>query len=161
MAYVSLNEEVEDGLLKERLGQALPDYMVPSAIVVLDALPLTANGKVDRKALPEPETAGAQEYEAPQGELEEALARIWAEVLGVERVGRHDGFFELGGHSLLLVQMLARVRTEMGTDLGLAYALRHPVLSQMAQGLREQQVRSESLPLAALESFIDGLEIAP
>ncbi|HBK00214.1 MAG TPA: non-ribosomal peptide synthetase, partial [Delftia acidovorans] len=161
VAYVSLNSPADDGLLKDRLGQALPDYMVPSAIVVLDALPLTANGKVDRKALPEPELAGAQAYEAPQGEVEQMLARIWAEVLGVVRVGRHDGFFELGGHSLLLVQMLARVRTEMGTDLGLAYALRHPVLSQMAQGLREQQVRSESLPLAALESFIDGLEIAP
>ncbi len=161
VAYVSLNSPAEDGLLKDRLGHALPDYMVPSAIVVLDALPLTANGKVDRKALPGPELAGAQVYEAPQGEVEQMLARIWAEVLGVERVGRHDSFFELGGHSLLLVQMLARVRTEMGTDLGLAYALRHPVLSQMAQGLREQQVRSESLPLAALESFIDGLEIAP
>ncbi|PJO38352.1 hypothetical protein CTI10_010835, partial [Delftia acidovorans] len=85
VAYVSLNEEVEDGLLKDRLGHALPDYMVPSAIVVLDALPLTANGKVDRKALPEPEMASTQQYEAPQGELEEALARIWAEVLGVER----------------------------------------------------------------------------
>ncbi|WP_043820005.1 phosphopantetheine-binding protein, partial [Delftia sp. RIT313] len=104
------NEEVEDGLLKERLGQVLPDYMVPSAIVVLDALPLTANGKVDRKALPEPETAGAQEYEAPQGELEEALARIWAEVLGVQRVGRHDSFFELGGHSLLALKLLERMR---------------------------------------------------
>ena len=161
VAYVSLNSPAEDGLLKDRLGQALPDYMVPSAIVVLDALPLTTNGKVDRKALPEPELAGAQVYEAPQGEVEQMLTGIWAEVLGVERVGRHDSFFELGGHSLLLVQMLARVRTEMGTDLGLAYALRHPMLSQMAQGLREQQVRSESLPLAALESFIDGLEIAP
>ncbi|MBK0116205.1 MULTISPECIES: hypothetical protein, partial [unclassified Delftia] len=74
-------EEVEDGLLKERLGQGLPDYMVPSAIVVLDALPLTANGKVDRKALPEPELAGAQAYEAPQGDVEAMLAGIWEEVL--------------------------------------------------------------------------------
>ncbi|WP_284403120.1 amino acid adenylation domain-containing protein, partial [Acidovorax sp. SUPP2825] len=97
VAYVSLNDAVEEGVLKERLGQVLPDYMVPSALVVLDALPLTVNGKVDRKALPEPEMAGVQQYEAPQGELEEMLARIWAEVLGVERVGRRDGFFELGG----------------------------------------------------------------
>ncbi|WP_315533608.1 non-ribosomal peptide synthetase [Delftia acidovorans] len=108
VAYVSLNEEVEDGLLKERLGQGLPDYMVPSAIVVLDALPLTANGKVDRKALAEPELAGAQVYEAPQGEVEQMLAGIWAEVLGVERVGRSDNFFMLGGDSILSLQIVSR-----------------------------------------------------
>ncbi|WP_306563462.1 non-ribosomal peptide synthetase [Delftia sp. 60] len=138
VAYVSLNEEVEDGLLKERLGQGLPDYMVPSAIVVLDALPLTANGKVDRKALPEPELAGAQEYEAPQGELEEALARIWAEVLGVERVGRHDSFFELGGHSLLALKLLERMRAR-----GLAAQVRslflQPRLADFAQALGGEQ----------------------
>ncbi|MBD9580531.1 non-ribosomal peptide synthase/polyketide synthase [Delftia sp. DLF01] len=138
VAYVSLNEEVEDGLLKERLGQALPDYMVPSAIVVLDALPLTANGKVDRKALPEPEMASTQQYEAPQGELEEALARIWAEVLGVERVGRHDSFFELGGHSLLALKLLERMRAR-----GLAAQVRslflQPRLTDFAQALGGEQ----------------------
>ena len=107
---MSLNAEIAEGLLKDRLGEILPDYMVPSAIVVLDALPLTANGKVDRKALPEPEMVSAQQYEAPQGELEETLAQIWAEVLGVERVGRQDGFFDLGGHSLLALGLLERVR---------------------------------------------------
>ncbi|WP_448676701.1 amino acid adenylation domain-containing protein [Delftia acidovorans] len=138
VAYVSLNEEVEDGLLKERLGQGLPDYMVPSAIVVLDALPLTANGKVDRKALPEPEMASTQQYEAPQGELEEALARIWAEVLGVERVGRHDSFFELGGHSLLALKLLERMRAR-----GLAAQVRslflQPRLADFAQALGGEQ----------------------
>ncbi|MEQ6311312.1 amino acid adenylation domain-containing protein, partial [Delftia acidovorans] len=138
VAYVSLNEEVEDGLLKERLGQVLPDYMVPSAIVVLDALPLTANGKVDRKALPEPETAGAQEYEAPQGEVEQMLAGIWAEVLGVERVGRNDSFFELGGHSLLALKLLERMRAR-----GLAAQVRslflQPRLADFAQALGGEQ----------------------
>nr|WP_252980619.1 non-ribosomal peptide synthetase [Delftia acidovorans] len=108
VAYVSLNEEVEDGLLKERLGQGLPDYMVPSAIVVLDALPLTANGKVDRKALPEPELAGAQAYEAPQGDVEAMLAGIWEEVLELDRVGRSDNFFMLGGDSILSLQIVSR-----------------------------------------------------
>ncbi|MBO0991337.1 amino acid adenylation domain-containing protein, partial [Delftia sp. SD018] len=108
VAYVSLNEEVEDGLLKDRLGQALPDYMVPSAIVVLDALPLTANGKVDRKALPEPELAGAQAYEAPQGDVEAMLAGIWEEVLELDRVGRSDNFFMLGGDSILSLQIVSR-----------------------------------------------------
>ncbi|MBL8356126.1 MAG: amino acid adenylation domain-containing protein, partial [Delftia acidovorans] len=110
VAYVSLHSAVEDSVLRQRLGQVLPDYMVPSVIVVLDALPLTANGKVDRRALPEPEMASAQEYEAPQGELEETLAKIWVEVLGVERVGRQDGFFELGGDSILALKLVERAR---------------------------------------------------
>ncbi len=141
VAYVSLNAEIAEGLLKERLGQALPDYMVPSAIVVLDALPLTANGKVDRKALPEPEMASAQEYEAPQSELEETLAGIWAEVLGVERVGRQDGFFELGGHSLLALGLLERVRAQ-GLRVQVRTLFQHPRLAEFAQAvLQEQQAQ--------------------
>ncbi|WP_353175961.1 non-ribosomal peptide synthetase [Delftia acidovorans] len=138
VAYVSLNSPVEDGWLKDRLGQALPDYMVPSAIVALDALPLTANGKVDRKALPEPEMAGAQEYEAPQGELEETLAKIWAEVLGVECVGRQDGFFELGGHSLLALGLLERVRAQ-GLRVQVRTLFQHPRLAEFAQAVLEEQ----------------------
>ncbi|MQX46988.1 non-ribosomal peptide synthetase, partial [Sinorhizobium medicae] len=89
--------------LRAHLGGLLPDYMVPSAFVRLDALPLTVNGKLDRKALPVPDddAYARRTYEAPQGEIETLLAGIWAELLGVERVGRHDNFFELGGHSLL------------------------------------------------------------
>ncbi|WP_455907021.1 amino acid adenylation domain-containing protein, partial [Rhizobium ruizarguesonis] len=91
--------------LRAHLGGLLPDYMVPSAFVRLEALPLTVNGKLDRKALPVPDddAYARRAYEAPQGEIETLLAGIWAELLGVERVGRHDNFFELGGHSLLAV----------------------------------------------------------
>ncbi|SDZ62688.1 non-ribosomal peptide synthetase, partial [Delftia lacustris] len=138
IAYVSLRDAVEESQLKQRLGQALPDYMVPSAIVVLEALPLTANGKVDRKALPEPEMASAQEYEAPQGELEETLAKIWAEVLGVERVGRQDGFFELGGHSLLALGLLERVRAQ-GLRVQVRTLFQHPRLAEFAQAVRQEQ----------------------
>ncbi|HEX6041431.1 amino acid adenylation domain-containing protein, partial [Longimicrobium sp.] len=108
--WVGGTEDAET--LRAHLGETLPAYMVPAAYVRLDALPLTANGKVDRRALPAPEgdAFAARAYEAPVGPVETALAQTWAEVLGVARVGRHDGFFELGGHSLLAVTLIARMR---------------------------------------------------
>ena len=97
-------------VLREALREALPDYMLPYAIVVLEKLPLNPNGKVDRKALPEPELANAENYEAPQGEVEETLAAIWGGVLGIAQVGRHDNFFELGGDSILSLQIVTEAR---------------------------------------------------
>ncbi|NIF19992.1 phosphopantetheine-binding protein, partial [Pantoea sp. Cy-639] len=98
--------------LHERLQGQLPDYMLPAAYVQLEALPLTANGKLDRRALPQPgsDAVVSRTFEAPQGAIEMALAALWAEVLKVEQVGRHDHFFELGGHSLLAVSLIERMR---------------------------------------------------
>jgi amino acid adenylation domain-containing protein len=112
VAYVVGGETAGADVLRAHLGETLPEYMVPAAYLRLDALPLTPNGKIDRKALPAPEgdAFARQAYEAPVGETERALAEIWAEVLGLERVGRHDNFFELGGHSLLAVQVVAYMR---------------------------------------------------
>ena len=110
----ALNQtSVEVGELRAFLLGRLPEYMVPAAYVRLESLPLTANGKLDRKALPAPdsEAYARQRYEAPQGEMEAAVAAIWAEVLKLERVGREDNFFELGGHSLLAVRVVSRVQS--------------------------------------------------
>ncbi|WP_080295589.1 non-ribosomal peptide synthetase, partial [Burkholderia pseudomallei] len=106
--------------LRAQAAQHLPSYMVPSAYVRLDAWPLTPNGKLDRRALPEPadDAYARAEYEAPQGAKEEALAAIWRELLHVERVSRHDNFFELGGHSLLAIGVIERMRREgLHTDV--------------------------------------------
>ena len=110
--YVVFADEHQTGIevLREAMVKVLPDYMVPNTIMPLEALPLTANGKVDRRVLPEPAETETQCYEVPQGEVETKLAEVWSEVLGVERVGRYDNFFELGGDSILALKLVARAR---------------------------------------------------
>ncbi|KAG0323428.1 hypothetical protein BGZ97_004058, partial [Linnemannia gamsii] len=113
IAYVVAEpDEQLASTLRAHLTTRLPEYMMPAAFVRLDALPLTPNGKLDRRALPAPddEAFARQTYEAPEGEIETTLAAIWSELLGLERVSRHDSFFALGGHSLLAVQMIERLR---------------------------------------------------
>jgi amino acid adenylation domain-containing protein len=163
VAYVSAQagQAIDTARLGEHLARALPDYMVPGLFMVLENLPLNANGKVDRKALPEPERASAQAYEVPHSGMEEALAAIWAEVLGVPRVGRHDNFFELGGHSLMSVQVVARVQGAMHADLTVADIFRQPVLMDMARliaGAGERKPVTQSL--SDIDAFMDSLEIA-
>jgi amino acid adenylation domain-containing protein len=123
--------------LRAHLAERLPEYMVPAAFVRLDALPLTPNGKLDRRALPAPEGDAyvRRAYEAPRDDVERAVAEIWREVLGVERVGRWDHFFELGGHSLLAVRVLSRVRNALGADAELAALFARPVLADFAAAL--------------------------
>src|SRR5476651_2190174 len=122
--------------LRSHLLQHLPEYMVPAVFVHLDALPLSPNGKLDRKALPEPglESVVVREYEAPQGDTEIALASLWAELLNVERVGRHDNFFELGGHSLLAVSLMGRMR-RLGLSADVKVLFGQPTLSALAAAL--------------------------
>jgi aryl carrier-like protein len=112
VAYCTAEGGIDAQALRTALAAVLPEYMVPAAFVQLEQWPLTPNGKLDRKALPAPERqayAGG-EYEAPSGEVETLLAQLWSELLGVERVGRHDDFFALGGHSLLAVTLMDRMR---------------------------------------------------
>ncbi|HVG59538.1 MAG TPA: amino acid adenylation domain-containing protein [Hyalangium sp.] len=134
--------------LRAFLRVKLPEYMIPSSFVSMAALPLTANGKVDRRALPAPEVERAQEYVAPQGETEQRLAEIWAEVLGVPRVGRRDHFFELGGHSLLATQLISRVRRTFQVELPVRAIFDAPTLEHFAGKLVEGP-RPETGPVLA------------
>lgn len=140
VGYVVGKEPIPMGEeLRAHLKEVLPDYMVPVAFVFLDALPLTLNGKVDRKALPVPDVGSqlAHQYVAPRNPTEEILVGIWAEVLGVERVGVHDKFFDLGGHSLLATQVVSRVRQAFDVDLPLRDFFKAPTIVELAQTIEE------------------------
>ena len=122
--------------LREHLAALLPEYMIPSRFETLEALPMTPNRKVDRKALPAPDgSVAAHEATPPQGEHEERLAAIWRDVLGIEQVGRDDSFFDLGGHSLLVAKLLRRAEQEWGRKLGMAEFFRGHRLREMAARL--------------------------
>ncbi len=137
--------------LREHLRAILPSYMVPQHFVPLAAIPLSTNGKVDRKALPAPDASAfaSKEYEAPVGEVEVTLAQIWSEVLGLQRIGRRDNFFDLGGHSLLAVRVASRVHQRLGVDVELGELFNKPELSAFALAV-QSIVRSELPPIALL-----------
>ncbi|MEX5528336.1 syringomycin E biosynthesis non-ribosomal peptide synthetase SyrE, partial [Pseudomonas syringae] len=144
VAYYTLIAEhasVDINSLRGWLQEQLPAYMVPMAYVLLDSMPLTPNGKLDRKALPAPDGDAliSRGYEAPQGEIEEQIAVIWQDLLGVEQVGRHDHFFELGGHSLLAVSLIDRLRKQ-GLNLNVNTVFTAPSVREMALAIsRDKQ----------------------
>ncbi|MCF5663305.1 phosphopantetheine-binding protein, partial [Pseudomonas syringae] len=130
---------LDSAALRAHLLGQLPEYMVPAVFVGLDALPLTQNGKVDRKALPAPDLAALANlaYQAPSTALEERLADLWAEVLEVGKIGRHDSFFELGGHSLSAIRLVSLLQ-KAGVSLTLAELFQHPSVAALA-GLLDQR----------------------
>jgi amino acid adenylation domain-containing protein len=138
IAYVVATTDATEELatiLRGHLAGRLPDYMVPAAFVRIEAMPLTPNGKLDRRALPAPDddAYARQSYEAPQGDIEQAIADIWQELLGVERVGRHDHFFELGGHSLMAVQLISRLRSDYDIAVPLSSIFTSPCLDEFSE----------------------------
>ena len=144
LAYVVPNDAhrpaIED--LRTHLGTTLPDYMIPAAFAFLDAIPLTPNGKVDRNALPIPGTDLLDltvGYVAPRNHVEHVMAEIWAEVLGVKKVGVFDHFFELGGHSLSAARLVSRIRTTFGAELSIRMVFDAPRLRQLARFVEEAQ----------------------
>jgi hypothetical protein len=141
--------------LRRHLRARLPEYMVPAAFVVVEQIPITPNGKVDRRALPAPgrEWAERGSYAAPRTREEKLLASIWAGVLGVERVGVHDSFFDLGGHSLLLPQVQRRVSEAFQTRLPMVELFRHPTVAALAEHLRGARDEPEDAPAEADRSL--------
>ncbi len=140
VAYTVLQPEQELTVTEMRnfLKQKLPEYMIPSALVVLAALPLTPNGKLDRNALPEPDSLRPQldvTYVMPGTEIEEAIAQVWSKALNVEKVGIHDNFFELGGHSLLMIQVHSKLRELFNSNLSMIELFRYPTISSLAEYL--------------------------
>ena len=149
----------EEGLnpsdLRSYLQERLPDYMVPARLVLLDHMPLLPNGKVDRRALPAADLmTEAERYVAPRNAVEEILATIWGEVLGVERVGAEDNFFELGGHSLLATQVIARMNDVFGVEIPLHLLFESPTVAGLAERIQEQGLNIEEL-LSEVESLSD------
>ncbi|MDC8016187.1 non-ribosomal peptide synthetase [Tahibacter soli] len=136
VAYLVAQAELSLADLRHELAQSLPDYMLPSAFVTLDALPLTANGKLDRKALPAPDQTAVvtRVYHAPVGRTEEAIAAIWQDLLGLDRIGRDDHFFELGGHSLLVVSLIERLR-QAGLSASVRQVFTAPTLAALAAAI--------------------------
>ena len=155
IAYVTSKEKTSAAVLRSRLQQRIPDYMLPSAIVMMETFPLTPSGKIDRRALPAPvfgkeEGAGAG-YIVPRTLVEEMLAQIWAEVLKVDKVGINDHFFNMGGQSLLATQVVARVSKTFGTPLKLRHLFEAPTIGKLALKVEEllKGGKKDNIPLLA------------
>ncbi len=145
--------------LRTGLSDTLPQYMLPAAFVVLDALPRTTNGKIDRDALPPPPSgrpAWATGYVAPRDEEEHLIAEVWEQLLGVSPVGAEDNFFDLGGHSMLAVQVMSEIETRSGCSLPLAALFQDPTVENLARLLRNPDAETTGTTLVPLQSSGDG-----
>jgi len=160
-AYVVSGKQPKAEELRAFLLEQLPDYMVPSTLVALDGLPLTANGKVDLRALPSPEQGQAKaerEFVTPRNPAEEKLAGIWAEVLKRERVGVNDNFFELGGHSLLATQIISRIRNGFRVQMPLQSFLETPTVAGLAEKISQcPPAETEEAEMARLLQELEGV----
>ena len=153
-------EALDANGLRASLERRLPAYMVPAAFVQLDALPLTPNGKVDRRRLPAPGASRpdpGEAFAAPRTPLEEQVARIWMDILGVDRVGVDDSFWSLGGHSLLATKVLSRIYGVLGVELPLQALFESPTLAGLTAAIGQRLLDEEGAEMGALLSELDGL----
>jgi amino acid adenylation domain-containing protein len=159
VAYCALEGPADPEQLRAHLAEWLPEHMMPSAIVRMEQLPRTPSGKVDRLALPDPDLAVAQssEYVAPRTPLEQAVAEIWAQVLGVPKVGVEDDFFALGGHSLLATQVVAQVRSDFAVELPLHSLFTCPTVASLAGEIVSMMGESEGDETARLMAELEGM----
>nr|MCP4194204.1 non-ribosomal peptide synthetase [Planctomycetaceae bacterium]MCP4462972.1 non-ribosomal peptide synthetase [Planctomycetaceae bacterium] len=175
--YVPTESSSVDALaIKDQLQLKLPEYMVPSAFVAMESLPLTSSGKVDRRGLPAPDNSrllAESGFVKPSTSTERRMAEIWCEVLGIEEVGIHDNFFELGGHSLLATRLNSRLMTAFRKKLRLSELFDHPTIANLARridsvlGMESKQIEPfnrsarEVIPLSFAQQrlwFLDQLE---
>jgi non-ribosomal peptide synthetase component F/acyl carrier protein len=131
-AYYTSESEVSVSEIRDRLSESLPEYMVPAYMMQIEAIPVTRNGKLDKRALPEIEARATKEYIAPRNEVEEKICEVFSEILNVEQVGIKDSFFELGGHSLRATRLVNRIEAETGTRIDLKYVFSNPTPEQLA-----------------------------
>ena len=160
VAYVALSSHAAADQLRAHLAEWIPEYMIPSAFVVLDSLPLTPSGKIDRLALPDPESVNgdrAANYVAPRTPVEESVAAIWADVLGVDQVGVEDDFFSLGGHSLLATQIVAQVRSDFSINLPLHALFTSPTVAALSQQIVELLGQAPDADTEKLLAELEGL----
>ena len=162
LAYLVPNKghAIQVTALRQFLKEKLPDYMLPSAFIELDAIPLTPNGKIDRRALPEPSSvrpeALGEPYVPPHNPIEEMLVNIWGEVLRLDKIGIHDNFFELGGHSLLATQLVSCINNALDTELALRTLFERPTVSELARVVEANQGITRSQPVAPI---LPGLQM--
>ncbi|MEA5601255.1 amino acid adenylation domain-containing protein [Nostoc sp. UHCC 0252] len=165
VAYlVTKDHQVSPSTLRNFLKTKLPDYMIPSTFVFLEVFPLTPNGKINRRALPTPDTSQRSvevDFVAPSTATEQELAMIWAEILRLKQIGIHDNFFELGGHSLLATQVISRLREAFSLDFPLRYLFENPTIAELSQKVIAQQIeQAEDDDLAEILAEVDQLSEA-
>ncbi|CAM1366015.1 amino acid adenylation domain-containing protein [Tenacibaculum xiamenense] len=174
VGYVVVDGEFNKRKIQDDLKDSLPEYMVPMLWIVLEEMPLTANGKIDKKSLPEPDSSelSTQEYVAPRNEIEFQLVAIWQELLGVERIGVYDDFFELGGHSLLATRLVSLIRKELEREIAIRDVFEHTTIDSLGVYVSEQskgillpaisaEKRPQRIPLSFSQErlwFLDELQ---
>ncbi|WP_150468139.1 non-ribosomal peptide synthetase [Francisella sp. SYW-9] len=147
-------KELNDGVLEETLAEYLPDYMIPNALIRLDNLPLTVNGKLDRKSLPDIDQPIGTSYKKPTTKLEKKLCKIWENILGVSKIGIIDDFFKIGGSSILAMKLASQIASDLSREVSLADILTHKQISKLANFLESKTTRNTTIPKLNKDSAI-------